>query len=247
MVCPLLLELSFKYKLLLFLLAYVEKFQILGSVFSQARVFLQSALQIRSSCAVVALTGVEDGAEVIGHAILVFHIAEGVLCGSVVLVQNLCQCSGVVVLSLQCFFSLGILAAGDVQGAESLVQVVCSVSLCDIVLSLGRVAVEQGQESLVGVSLGSIAVDGESLVQIVLSLSVVAFCKFQRCDVVECAAVVRIELGCLLLDFLLGVGVVLEVCVVEQLVYAQLAWILFILVFYLLVAASDCLVVDDHA
>ncbi len=132
------------------------------------------------------------------------------------------------------------------QVTQSLGEVVGTSCAGDVLLSGLHVAVLQSQHTQVGVSLGVLAVDGTSLVQVLLCLHVVALLHSQHGQVVGGAAVLTIEVGGGLQNVLTLAVVLADGSSVEQLLDAELGGVFLVLSQDLLVAAADGLVVDGQ-
>ena len=182
-----------------------------------------------------------------GKTVGVLDIVQSSLGSSIVLVEQLSQSGAVVVRVLEVLLSLSVVALGDAQIAQSLVESVGIGSLGDEVFSLCHVAVLEGNQTQCGVSLGSVVALGDGLCQQFLGLGLVASVECHDSQVVQRTIVVGVELSGLGIDFFLLGSIFLESSVVEQLVGRQLGSVLVVLSLNLLVVAADGLVVDDEA
>ena len=181
------------------------------------------------------------------HGIGLFYAVEGFNGFLVVLVQQLSQSSTVGSLVAKVALGLCIVALGNVQVAGCLAVTVGIDATAQQVLSLGEVAVLQGDDTLVGVCLGSIGVHAQCFFDVCLCFSLVAFAESQCSQVVQRTVVVGVELCSLLVDFLtLGI-VLVEGSAVEQFLGAQLRGVGSILLLNLLVVAANQFVVHGEA
>ena len=132
------------------------------------------------------------------------------------------------------------------QVAQCLVLIAGTGSTSDVVLSSSEVTLLQSQQSQVGISLGKVGILLASLLQPLLSLTVVTIVNGQSAQVVIGTGIRRILLDSRTVDvLLLGCGLGYRGGI-QQLFDAQLAGIGLQLVLNLLVATSHRLVVDGQ-
>ena len=193
------------------------------------------------------MAGVDDGGEIICHAVFLLHVAEDDAGRGVVLVEEFSQCAAVVEGILQVLGSLGIVSLGNVQIAEGFAYLLGSGSLGNEVFGIFNVTVLEGHEAKVGIGFGDGFLRAGDVLEVFGSCGVVAFIELDDAYVVGGALVVGIDFGSLLVDGFLGISITLKTSSIEEFLDVELCGVALVLVFDLLVATAYYLVVDNHA
>ena len=185
--------------------------------------------------------------QIAGHGIGVLHLVEGLNGTFVVLVQKLCKGGAVAGRLAEAGLSLCEVTLGDVQVAESLTEAVGTNGIGDVLLCLSNLAVAQSDESEVCISLRSVLVHAQCLLDVLVGLLLVALVEGEHGEVVQGAIVAVPILSGLLIDGLLLSDVVGEGGGIEHLLDAELRSVVGILFTDLVVAAAYDIVVDGQA
>ncbi len=157
------------------------------------------------------------------------------------------QSGGVCLALFEVFLSLGIVAFGYVQGSESKCHILRARRFRYLGFGILRVSVDKGEQAEVRTCLWRVAAERLRLLKIAFCSVHIALGYGYGSKVVVGAVVLVIESGGCLVNLFLLCLAVLEGGSVEQFISAELRSVACILRLYLIVAASDGLVIDDKA